>query len=56
MAILRHGGPLPATGNPAQLEMRRPVVAATGGSTNVGLHLPAIAHEAGIRFYSGRSC
>ena len=26
------------------------VVAATGGSTNAGLHLPAMAHEAGIRF------
>ncbi len=26
------------------------VVAATGGSTNAGLHLPAIAHEAGIAF------
>ena len=26
------------------------VVAASGGSTNAGLHLPAIAHEAGIRF------
>ncbi len=26
------------------------VVAATGGSTNAGLHLPAIAHEAGIDF------
>ena len=26
------------------------MVAATGGSTNAGLHLPAIAHEAGIRF------
>ncbi|MEM8596266.1 MAG: dihydroxy-acid dehydratase [Pseudomonadota bacterium] len=26
------------------------VVAATGGSTNGGLHLPAIAHEAGIEF------
>jgi len=25
-------------------------VAATGGSTNAGLHIPAIAHEAGIRF------
>ena len=25
-------------------------MAATGGSTNAGLHLPAIAHEAGIRF------
>jgi dihydroxy-acid dehydratase len=26
------------------------VVAASGGSTNAGLHLPAIAHEAGIEF------
>jgi len=26
------------------------VVAATGGSTNAALHIPAIAHEAGIRF------
>jgi dihydroxy-acid dehydratase len=26
------------------------VVGATGGSTNAALHLPAIAHEAGIRF------
>jgi dihydroxy-acid dehydratase len=26
------------------------IVAATGGSTNAGLHLPAMAHEAGIRF------
>ena len=26
------------------------VVAATGGSTNAGLHLPAMAHEAGISF------
>jgi len=26
------------------------VVGATGGSTNAGLHLPAIAHEAGISF------
>jgi len=27
------------------------VVSATGGSTNAALHLPAIAHEAGIRFH-----
>ncbi|SOH93997.1 dihydroxy-acid dehydratase [Monaibacterium marinum] len=27
------------------------VVACTGGSTNAGLHLPAIAHEAGIDFF-----
>jgi dihydroxy-acid dehydratase len=26
------------------------VVGATGGSTNAGLHLPALAHEAGLRF------
>ena len=26
------------------------IVACTGGSTNAGLHLPAIAHEAGIDF------
>src|SRR6266576_4451033 len=26
------------------------VVAATGGSTNAGLHLPAMAHECGIKF------
>jgi len=32
------------------LENAAIVVAATGGSTNAGLHLPAIAHEAGIRF------
>ena len=32
------------------LENAATVVAATGGSTNAGLHLPAIAHEAGIAF------
>ena len=32
------------------LENAAAVVAATGGSTNGALHLPAIAHEAGIRF------
>ena len=26
------------------------MVAASGGSTNAALHLPAIAHEAGIKF------
>ena len=30
--------------------MNATVVAAAGGSTNSGLHLPAIAHEAGIDF------
>ncbi|MFP3920775.1 MAG: dihydroxy-acid dehydratase [Dichotomicrobium sp.] len=32
------------------LENAAVVVAATGGSTNAALHLPAIAHEAGIKF------
>jgi dihydroxy-acid dehydratase len=32
------------------LENAARVVACTGGSTNAGLHLPAIAHEAGIAF------
>ena len=32
------------------LENAAAIVAATGGSTNAALHLPAIAHEAGIRF------
>jgi dihydroxy-acid dehydratase len=32
------------------LENAAMVVAASGGSTNAGLHLPAIAHEAGIDF------
>ena len=32
------------------LENAAVIVAATGGSTNGGLHLPAIAHEAGIEF------
>ncbi len=32
------------------LENAAVIVGATGGSTNAGLHLPALAHEAGIRF------
>ncbi len=35
---------------PKALENAAVIVAATGGSTNAGLHLPAIAHECGIRF------
>src|SRR3546814_18781763 len=31
------------------------VVAATGGSTNGGLHLPAMAHEVGIGFEDWKS-
>lgn len=32
------------------LENASAMVAATGGSTNAALHIPAIAHEAGLRF------
>lgn len=32
------------------------IVACTGGSTNAGLHLPAMAHEAGIDFYLQDVC
>jgi dihydroxy-acid dehydratase len=35
---------------PKALENAAAVVAATGGSTNAALHLPAIAHECGIKF------
>jgi dihydroxy-acid dehydratase len=51
MRMLREGGPLPR-----ELVTRKSIenacaaVAATGGSTNAVLHIPAIAHEAGIRF------
>ncbi|MEM1267118.1 MAG: dihydroxy-acid dehydratase [Pseudomonadota bacterium] len=38
------------------LENAARVVACTGGSTNAGLHLPAIAHEAGIAFYLDDVC
>jgi len=51
MRVLREGGPLPRDlVTRKSLENACAVVAATGGSTNAGLHLPAIAHEAGIRF------
>lgn len=51
MDILRRGGPLPRDlVTRKSLENACAVVAATGGSTNAALHLPAIAHEAGIRF------
>ena len=49
--ILNSGGPMPRDlVTRKSLENASAVVAATGGSTNAGLHLPAIAHEAGIRF------
>jgi dihydroxy-acid dehydratase len=48
---LRDGGPLPRDlVTRKSLENAAGVVAATGGSTNATLHLPAIAHEAGIAF------
>ena len=49
--ILSEGGPLPRDlVTRKALENAAAAVAATGGSTNAGLHLPAIAHEAGIAF------
>ncbi|VTU13009.1 Dihydroxy-acid dehydratase [Variovorax sp. SRS16] len=45
-------GPLPRDIVTRQsLENACALVSATGGSTNAALHLPAIAHEAGIRFH-----
>jgi dihydroxy-acid dehydratase len=38
------------------LENAARIVACTGGSTNAGLHLPAIAHEAGIEFFLEDVC
>lgn len=51
-ASLEGGGPLPRDVVTRQaLENACALVCATGGSTNAALHLPAIAHEAGIRFH-----
>ena len=51
MQILERGGPLPRElVTRRALENACALVAATGGSTNAALHLPAIAHEAGIAF------
>jgi len=51
MSLLKAGGPLPRDlVTKKSLENACAAVAATGGSTNAGLHIPAIAHEAGIRF------
>ena len=50
MRLLK-GGPLPRQlVTKKSLENACAAVAATGGSTNAALHIPAIAHEAGIRF------
>jgi dihydroxy-acid dehydratase len=51
MELLSNGGPLPRDLiTKKSLENACAAVAATGGSTNAALHIPAIAHEAGIRF------
>ncbi|TMG78275.1 MAG: dihydroxy-acid dehydratase [Betaproteobacteria bacterium] len=51
MRLLERGGPLPRElVTRKSLENACAAVAATGGSTNAALHIPAIAHEAGIRF------
>ncbi len=51
MRLLENEGPLPRDlVTRASLENACAAVAATGGSTNAALHIPAIANEAGIRF------
>ncbi len=49
--LIRNGGPRPRDiVTRKALENAAAIVAATGGSTNAALHLPALAHEAGIEF------
>jgi dihydroxy-acid dehydratase len=51
MEMLGRGGPLPRDlVTRKSLENAAAIVAATGGSTNAALHLPALANEAGVRF------
>ena len=51
MQMLQQGGPLPREiVTRKSLENGAAIVAATGGSTNAALHLPALANEAGIAF------
>jgi dihydroxy-acid dehydratase len=51
MRMLEGGGPLPRDiVTRKALENGAAIVAATGGSTNAALHLPAMANEAGIAF------
>jgi len=51
MQMLERAGPLPREiVTRKSLENGAAIVAATGGSTNAALHLPAIANEAGIAF------
>ncbi len=52
MRAVMGDGPLPRDiVTRESLENACAVVSATGGSTNAALHLPAIAHEAGIKFH-----
>jgi dihydroxy-acid dehydratase len=51
MRMLQRGGPLPREiVTRRSLENGAAIVAATGGSTNAALHLPALANEAGVSF------
>src|SRR5581483_7272087 len=51
MRAVEQGGPLPRDiVTRAAIENACAIVAATGGSTNAAMHIPAIAHEAGIAF------
>ncbi|MBL6864241.1 MAG: dihydroxy-acid dehydratase [Rhodospirillales bacterium] len=51
MKNIKNNSPLPRDLiTKKSLENASAIVAATGGSTNAGLHIPAIAHEAGIKF------
>ncbi len=51
MDILKNGGPLPRDLiTRKSLENACAIIAATGGSTNAGMHICAIANEAGIPF------
>src|SRR6202043_2714689 len=51
MQMLGGGGPLPRDiVTRKALENGAAIVAATGGSTNAALHLPALANEAGVSF------
>ena len=51
MQMIERGGPLPREiVTRKALENACAIVAATGGSTNTALHIPAIANEAGIKF------
>jgi dihydroxy-acid dehydratase len=51
MRSIARGGPLPRElVTIKSLQNACAAVSATGGSTNAALHIPAIAHEAGLRF------